>query len=216
MIKTRLIAYAAIAANGLLLQITATATQNYTPLKSQAMVYAYAPVKDLQQPADFEKLLKQIIAAYEKDFIAINQGVLEKKAGDNYKTQRYKTGIHLPDLPQAYLELDNPKKSKTYIAYSAATADKAAAIKLFTWFKQQLDTIDFQQLDLFEDEVAKLPAGALKMASYKALGLDTDMSEKMSEIQIDIILEEELNADVAKPNQPKNKKYKVRLSVGQQ
>lgn len=213
MIKTRLITYAAIAANGLLLQTVATATPNYSP---QEMVYSYVPVKELPQSADFEKLLKQIIAAYEKDFIAINQGILEKKAGDNYKTLRYKTGIRLPDLPQAYLELDNPKKSKSYIAYSAATADKAAAIKLFTWFKQQLDTIDIQQLDLFEDETAKLPAGALKLASYKSLGLDPDMSEKMSEIEIDIILEEELQVDIAKPNQPMSIKYKVRLRVGQQ
>lgn len=213
MIKIRLINYATIAANCMLLQTTVFASADYATLPPQA---TYTPVKDLTQTTTFEKLLKEVIAAYEKDFTSINQGVLEKKAGDRYKTLRYKTGFRLPDFPQAYLELDNPKKNKSYIAYTADTENKAVATALFNKLKQQLDTIDFESLDLVEDEEAKLPVGAIKLASYKTLGLDPDMSEKMSELQIDIILEEELQVDIAKPNQPMGFRYKVKLSVGQQ
>lgn len=216
MIKNKLLGYATIAANCMLLQTTAFAKSDFVTLHPALAVYIYAPVKQLTQITEFEKLLKEVIAAYEKDFTSINQGVLEKKAGDRYKTLRYKTGFRLPDFPQAYLELDNPKKNKSYIAYTADTENKAVATALFNKLKQQLDTIDFGSLDLVEDEEAKLPVGAIKLASYKTLGLDPDMSEKMSELQIDIILEEELQVDIAKPNQPMGFRYKVKLSVGQQ
>lgn len=165
----------------------------------------------------FEAAFKELVKSFETDFKSINLGAMEKGQYERYAGVRYHTDIRIPGCTNSYLELVDIRKNKTFISNSVPMSSKQEVIALFTKIKDQFDKIDFGKLDLVEDDMTTtLPSQVLQMASYKALGMDPDLSEKMGEIQIDIQLKEDLTYDITQLSKPPVIKYYVSVRVGQQ
>ncbi|NCT93036.1 MAG: hypothetical protein GXC72_01315 [Chitinophagaceae bacterium] len=164
----------------------------------------------------FDAAFKEVIKAFETDFKSINLGAMEKKEAASYKGVRYFTDIRIPGCTNSYLELIDIKKNKTFVSNSAFTDTREPNLQLFEQIKKKFDVLDFGNLDLVEDEEALLPSDVLKQASYKALGMDPGLSEKMGEIQIDIQLRQDVRFDIGNQQKPVSVKYYVSIRVGQQ
>lgn len=176
------------------------------------------PVEVVYRNLGFEAAFKELLKAYEIDFKTINLGAMEKGRFETYKGVRYHTDIRIPGCNNSYLELIDIKKNKTFVSNSVFTGNKQETLVLYEKIKNQFDQIDFGKLaDLVEDDMTTtLPVSVLKMASYKALGMEPGMSEKMGEVQIDIQLREDVNYDITNLNKPPTIKYYVSVRVGQQ
>lgn len=177
------------------------------------------PVEVVYRNLSFEAAFKELLKAFETDFKTINLGAMEKERFDTYKGVRYHTDIRIPGCNNSYLELIDIKKNKTFVSNSVFTGNQQEALALYEKIKNQFDQIDFGTLaDLVEDDMTTTPPpiSVLKMASYKTLGMEPGMSEKMGKVQIDIQLWRDVNYDIAYPNKPATVKYYVSVKVGQQ
>ncbi len=178
---------------------------------------ASQPVDVVYRNLGFEAAFKELVRSFETDFKPINLGAMEKGQYERYAGVRYHTDIRIPGCTNSYLELVDIKKNKTFISNSVPMSSKQEVIALYNKIKDQFDKIDFGKLDLVEDDMTTtLPSQVLQMASYKALGMDPDLSEKMREIQVDIQLKEDLTYDITQLSKPPVIKYYVSVRVGQQ
>jgi len=184
----------------------------YNPAVSQ-------PAEVVYRNLGFEAAFKELLKAFETDFKAINLGAMEKSRSETYKGGRYHTDIRIPGCNNSYLELIDIKKNKTFVSNSVFTGNQQEVLALYEKIKNQFDKIDFGKLaDLVEDDMTTTPPpiSVLKMASYKALGMEPGMSEKMGEVQIDIQLWRDVNYDIANLNKPPTIKYFVSVRIGEQ
>lgn len=197
----------------------------YLPVKDNPVLFTpgkkgpavFRPAEVVYRNLGFEAAFKEVLKAFETDFKAINLGTMEKGRSETYKGVHYHTDIRIPGCSNSYLELVDIKKNKTFVSNSVLTGNKQENLALFEKMKNQFDQIDFGKLDLVEDDMTTtLPLNVLKIASYKALGMDPELSEIMGEVQIDIQLRQDVNYDITNLNRPPVIKYYVSVRIGQQ